>query len=165
MEAFINHLTSALQELPDDNVTLEGQEQYGNIYTAAGIITNGIANQMAYELDKQSSYQDKLKEETKTLATQNSGTEFFQVRSQSLKERRTNCQVNLEYIQETLDICSKLYKQITGNTWQRYVKQDPHLAEKADLTQGKLEILEMLIEDGVDLTPEQKEQYAKLTTK
>jgi hypothetical protein len=108
------------ESLPADNLTQWSKENGQYSYTCQALTFNAIANGIDYAVKNQTKQIGKIGDDLMEHNRVNNGTEFWNVKAESLLERLAVCEHNLDALEQVFQKVKELYEQATGDAWKPY---------------------------------------------
>jgi hypothetical protein len=119
------------EALPADNLTLWSKENDQLQYTCQALAFSAMANGLDYAVKYQQKQIDKIADDLAEHFKSNQGTEFWNVKAESLLERLAVCEHNLDALAQVFDVVKHNYKNSTGDSWKPYTPPSKTTAETA----------------------------------
>ena len=119
------------ESLPNDNLTQWAKDNGQTSYTCQALVLNSFANGLNFALQNQQKQIGKIADDLNEHYKVNNGTEFWNVKAESLLERLAVCEHNLDAIEQAFHIVKKLYENSTGESWKVYTPPSKTSTETA----------------------------------
>lgn len=120
-----------MESLPNDNLTQWSKDNQQLSYTCQALTLNAFANGLNYALQNQQKQISKIADDLNEHNKVNNGTEFWNVKAESLLERLAVCEHNLDALEQAFHIIKKLYETSTGESWRVYTPPSKTAKETA----------------------------------
>jgi hypothetical protein len=108
------------EALPNDNLTQWSKDNGQVSYTCQALTFNAFANGLNYAVQNQQKQIGKIADDLNEHNKVNNGTEFWNVKAESLLERLAVCEHNLDALEQAFAVVKKLYENSTGDSWKVY---------------------------------------------
>ena len=119
------------EAMPNDNLTQWSKDNSQLSYTCQALTLNAFANGLSFALSNQTKQIDKIASDLSDHNKVNNGTEFWNVKAESLLERLAVCEPNLDALEQAFDVVKKLYENSTGDAWKPYTPPSKSTTETA----------------------------------
>jgi len=119
------------ESLPADNLTQWSKENGQFSYTCQALTFNALANGLAFAVSNQQKQISKIGDDLQEHNRVNNGTEFWNVKAESLLERLAVCEHNLDALDQVFTEVKNKYEQATGDAWRPYTPPSKTAKETA----------------------------------
>ena len=119
------------ESLPADNMTQWSMENGQFQYTSQALAFNALANGLDYGVKNQHKLATKTADDLNQHNKTNNGTEFWNVKAESLLERLAVIEHNLDALEQVFNAVKEKYEQATGDQWRPYTPPSKTATETA----------------------------------
>ena len=119
------------ESLPADNMTQWSKENGQFQYTSQALAFNALANGLDYGVKNQHKLATKTADDLHQHNKTNNGTEFWNVKAESLLERLAVIEHNLDALEQVFHAVKEKYEQATGDAWRPYTAPSKTATETA----------------------------------
>ena len=119
------------ESLPADNMTQWSKENGQFQYTSQALAFNALANGLDYGVKNQHKLATKTADDLNQHNKTNNGTEFWNVKAESLLERLAVIEHNLDALEQVFHAVKEKYEQATGDAWRPYTAPSKTATETA----------------------------------
>jgi hypothetical protein len=119
------------ESLPADNMTQWSKENGQFQYTSQALAFNALANGLDYGVKNQHKLATKTADDLNQHNKTNNGTEFWNVKAESLLERLAVIEHNLDALEQVFNAVKEKYEQATGDAWRPYTPPSKTATETA----------------------------------
>jgi hypothetical protein len=119
------------ESLPADNMTQWSKENGQYQYTSQALAFNALANGLDYGVKNQHKLATKTADDLLQHNKTNNGTEFWNVKAESLLERLAVIEHNLDALEQVFHAVKEKYEQATGDAWRPYTAPSKTATETA----------------------------------
>lgn len=131
IEKMSEGLGLVFESLPADNLTQWAKENGQFSYTCQALTFNALANGLSFAVQNQQKQISKIADDLNEHNKVNNGTEFWNVKAESLLERLAVCEHNLDALEQVFHEVKNKYEQATGDTWRPYTPPSTKAKETA----------------------------------
>ena len=119
------------ESLPADNLSQWSKENGQFQYTSQALCFNALANGLDYAVKNQTKLAGKTADDLNQHNKTNNGTEFWNVKAESLLERLAIIEHNLDALEQVFHAVKEKYEQGTGDAWRPYTPPSKTATETA----------------------------------
>lgn len=131
IEKMSEGLGLVFESLPADNLTQWSKENGQFSYTCQALTFNALANGLSFAVQNQQKQISKIADDLNEHNKVNNGTEFWNVKAESLLERLAVCEHNLDALEQVFHEVKTKYEQATGDAWRPYTPPSNKAKETA----------------------------------
>lgn len=131
IEKMSEGLGLVFESLPADNLTQWSKENGQFSYTCQALTFNALANGLSFAVQNQQKQISKIADDLNEHNKVNNGTEFWNVKAESLLERLAVCEHNLDALEQVFHEVKTKYEQATGDAWRPYTPPSTKAKETA----------------------------------